>query len=511
MAVADRTLMLKLIADVNQPTKAVKGLGSSLKKMGSAAKSWGKAFTGALVIGGIEKVVDSLDDAMAAFKDEQDVTRALGQTWKNLGRDAGQLGGIIDRLGGTAVDFGFDDAEVLRAFNTFLAKSGSVKDSTQGVQAAMNLARAKGISFARAVKIIGTQLGDLDPALKRNRKQARLWAQHHPLEVGLGKINDEWANFVGNFSQGKINKAFSALGNIGDTITKLLFGGNLGHGVKAPGLVNQFVDIGRKLVPAVIQGLSELGTQLGNMFTTAVTGVDWAKTLGDAVGGAVELLLDNQNIVANLAVVAGALAAGMFVLDIFASALGAMLSAPQFLASKAVQGAITVLGSGLLFALRAAMFFAEGAIDLFARGLAFVISSVALTPESAVGKAAFGLGTGIQALIAAGVSIGLFALLSSILKDVLDNLLPGGTRLRFNPETGRMERFASGGIVTRPTIGLLGEAGPEAVIPLRDLDRSPMSGGITINITAGVGNPVEIGREVDRVLRAYRGRAGLPA
>jgi TP901 family phage tail tape measure protein len=42
--------------------------------------------------------------------------------------------------------------------------------------------------------------------------------------------------------------------------------------------------------------------------------------------------------------------------------------------------------------------------------------------------------------------------------------------------------FAEGGIVRRPTLGLLGEAGPEAVIPLNKMGAI---GGITININGG--------------------------
>jgi hypothetical protein len=40
--------------------------------------------------------------------------------------------------------------------------------------------------------------------------------------------------------------------------------------------------------------------------------------------------------------------------------------------------------------------------------------------------------------------------------------------------------FAEGGIVTRPTLGMVGEAGPEAIIPLSKMGR--MGGGVTINI-----------------------------
>ncbi len=46
--------------------------------------------------------------------------------------------------------------------------------------------------------------------------------------------------------------------------------------------------------------------------------------------------------------------------------------------------------------------------------------------------------------------------------------------------------FASGGVVTRPTLGLVGEAGPEAIIPLSQLSTLG-GGGITINIGTVIG------------------------
>jgi hypothetical protein len=44
--------------------------------------------------------------------------------------------------------------------------------------------------------------------------------------------------------------------------------------------------------------------------------------------------------------------------------------------------------------------------------------------------------------------------------------------------------FAQGGIVTGPTLGLIGEAGPEAVIPLDQM--SSMGGSITVNVSGSV-------------------------
>jgi len=81
----------------------------------------------------------------------------------------------------------------------------------------------------------------------------------------------------------------------------------------------------------------------------------------------------------------------------------------------------------------------------------------------------------------------------------------GGTPT--TPAPGRMNipRLADGGIVNSPTLALIGEAGPEAVVPL---DRMQSGGGITINVTGGLATSAEIGESVVNALRAYSRSAG---
>ena len=74
-------------------------------------------------------------------------------------------------------------------------------------------------------------------------------------------------------------------------------------------------------------------------------------------------------------------------------------------------------------------------------------------------------------------------------------------------EAGRLglPRMAEGGIVSSPTLALIGESGPEAVVPL---DRMSTGGGITINVTGGLATSAEIGESVVNALRAYSRSAG---
>lgn len=66
--------------------------------------------------------------------------------------------------------------------------------------------------------------------------------------------------------------------------------------------------------------------------------------------------------------------------------------------------------------------------------------------------------------------------------------------------------LAQGGIVSSPTLALIAENGPEAVVPLTGRNAGAM-GSVNITIQTGVGDPVAIGKEVKRVMDAYGRRA----
>jgi len=67
--------------------------------------------------------------------------------------------------------------------------------------------------------------------------------------------------------------------------------------------------------------------------------------------------------------------------------------------------------------------------------------------------------------------------------------------------------FANGGIVTGPTFAMVGEKGPEAIIPLSQLG-SMNGGGVTVNVTGGLATSAEIGQAVVNAIRAYNRSAG---
>ena len=97
-------------------------------------------------------------------------------------------------------------------------------------------------------------------------------------------------------------------------------------------------------------------------------------------------------------------------------------------------------------------------------------------------------------------------LAGNILRGLPDvgNLLNNGTTPK--PAGINIPKMAEGGIVNSPTLALIGEAGPEAVVPLNKM--RGMGGNITINISGGLGTSTDIANAVYDNLRFYNQNVG---
>ena len=77
-----------------------------------------------------------------------------------------------------------------------------------------------------------------------------------------------------------------------------------------------------------------------------------------------------------------------------------------------------------------------------------------------------------------------------------------------NPTAGiTIPKMASGGIVNSPTLAMIGEAGPEAVIPLSRMGQ--MGGGMSITVNAGlISTPDQIGQDIITAIQKAQRRSG---
>ena len=80
------------------------------------------------------------------------------------------------------------------------------------------------------------------------------------------------------------------------------------------------------------------------------------------------------------------------------------------------------------------------------------------------------------------------------------------------PNIPNLPRLARGGIVTQPTTALIGERGPEAVIPLSRAGGNLGQTNISLTVNAGMGTDgASVGRQIVEELRKFqRSNGPLP-
>ena len=139
-----------------------------------------------------------------------------------------------------------------------------------------------------------------------------------------------------------------------------------------------------------------------------------------------------------------------------------------------------------------------------------------------VGKAIIdGIVEGVKALINMGTDAArgfVNAIIGFINKQLIDRInsllefsipVPMAPDIKINPpDIPKIPMLADGGIVTRPTLAMVGEAGPEAVIPLSGA--ASMMGNITINVQGSVIAENDLVETVRvGLVKAQRNGAGL--
>jgi hypothetical protein len=147
------------------------------------------------------------------------------------------------------------------------------------------------------------------------------------------------------------------------------------------------------------------------------------------------------------------------------------------------------------------------------KGLGLMVFEIlSKIPEMAIklGKGFAELGIGLGKSLVNGIIDmvnGLVGRLNNLLEFTIP--VPFGPDIRVNaPDLANIPKLAQGGLVMGPQLSVIGEAGPELVVPLDKL--GTLGGGNTYAITvqAGVGDPREIGRQVVDAIRQYERTAG---
>lgn len=456
---------------------------------------------------------DNTDEVTTRLKDLADETarktgidqnhikqvQATLLTFKDLAWSANDVGGNFDRATQAAIDLaaaGFGSAET-----NAVALGKALNDPIAGLSA---LARS-GVTFTDAEKEVIATLVESGNTYKA--QQLILEA----IEKQVGGTAEATAN-----SSDQMKVAFSQLQE--DIGLKLLpvFTDLATFFVDTliPALENAY----NTVVPALKSAWDDLSAALGPIIEQI------RDFLTPIVENIVNFLKENTEVVkVFMAVLAGAAAVAMIVALVAAFA---SLFNPVTL----IIGAIAAAAAGVAYAWNEFETFREvvtgafevikTAVDIWWTTLDWIFQNVfggmdGLKTAATVLQTAFELSFGaiktvvmsiydaIQSVI--GIAQSAIDKVSSVV-DAAKNIPGAGIVSGALNAIGGIIPFADGGIVTSPTLGLVGEAGPEAIVPLDQL--GSMGGGmnITINMPAGSnGDDIILALE-----REQRRRGGLP-
>jgi hypothetical protein len=276
-------------------------------------------------------------------------------------------------------------------------------------------------------------------------------------------------------------------------------------------------------------------TASGKMKSFGIQMGEFKESVGAAVMPIVEKLLpaftkigtwisNNVPLVVTLGAVIGTLAAAVFVINgalAAWAAVGAVTAAINAVMATSFSALWVATGAVVILAVVAALVALQMKFNIFGKAIdgikagfmawwgvvQFVFDAVktGFGELANLGKAIFdGMGGAFKGVINAVLSAMEKGINFAIkgLNTILDGIdKAAGPWVNFGsiPEV-KLPRLAEGGIVTGPTIAMIGEAGPEAVIPLNRAGGMGM-GGNTITVNVNGGDPNSIVRALQQYVR----------
>jgi hypothetical protein len=511
---------IAILADAARARREINSVGDAASRQRRGLAKLSGALKSGLAIGAAAAVTSAAKDAV-----ESGIayTKVLKQTDVALKANAGVSGQTTQALKERAANVEtlsgalLDENDVLAGQQNLLR--GGIKGEKafgQAAQVTADLAAARGTTFEASSKIIQKALLRPEKATAALAKQGVILttAQQDQIKAmvkagntagaqgvvldALGKKYAGAAKAAGSDSTAgfrRLQDTFEDLAR--DLAVKLL---------PVAAKVAKFLTDNQSTVLAVAGALAVLGA--GVLAVTAVTKVISAATtawsVATRIAAGVQYAL---NLALSLSPVA------LVVIAIVALVAALVLAYRKSERFRAIVNAV-------FGALKAGV---TTAIDFIRKNWPLILGlltgpvSLAVLAFTRYRKRIVGLFTGIKSTVV-GLFSGIGAAISGTLKSAINtaislvnkpiqaiNSVAG--RVPGVPDLPLIPALASGGIVRRPTLALVGEAGPEAVVPL-----SSKFGGdtvtINIHVSAGIGDPVEIGRSVVTAVRAYERRQG---
>ena len=412
-------------------------------------------------------------DAVKAFMEDDKAAQLLAKSLKNTtGATDAQIASVEDFITKTSIAAAVSDDELRPAMDKLVRGTGDVTEAQDLLSLALDISAGTGKDLGAVSDALSKAFnGQLGPLKKLDPALAGL--------IENGATTDEVFAALGDTFKG----AASTSANTASGKMKS-FGIQMGEFKESVGAA--VMPIVEKLLPA----FTKIGTWISNNVPLVVT-------LGAVIG----------TLAAAVFVINGALAAW--------AAVGAVTAAINAVMATSFSALWVATGAVIILAVIAALIALQMKFDIFGKAIdgikagfliwwgvvKFVFDAVktGFGELANLGKAIFdGIGGAFKGVINAVIATlegGLnFAIKG--LNTILDGIdKAAGPWVNFGEiPSVKLPRLAEGGIVTSPTLAMIGEGnGPEAVIPLSKLGSMGFGGGgggITVNVTSADPNAV---------------------
>lgn len=517
-----------LRAALGEASDKISNFGSSVKKFALPAA----AALGAVAFAGLDAAKAAMEDEAAAKLLERQLKATTGAT------DA-QVKATEAWITKQSLATGTADSELRPALGKLVRATGDLTKSQELLALSQDIATQTGKPLAAVSDAVSKAangqygaLTKLDPTLK-----ALVKGGGDATDV-FGKLNDTFGGASAEYAktyEGQLKRVNVAIDESKETIGAALLpalggllefvNGKVVPGLSAMGETLQKEGLAQGIatifgnawdwltgtgLPMLRDKLAELGGAL----------IDWIgprigpmlSKLGELIGAAANWLLDT-----GLPLLVEKLQAwGQAFIDWIGPNIAPMLTKLGELIAK-IAGWVLFDAVPKLVELagKLAMSLTSWAFQLapeIIKGLAGAIWEIVKKIPEWTGKLASGFAD-IGIAMGKGLVNGIISAVNLLVRG-LNNLLeftipvPFGPDIKVNaPDIPEIPKLAQGGLVMGPTTALIGEAGPELVLPL---DKVGKMGGNTYQITVqtGIGDAREIGRQVVDAIRQYERTAG---
>jgi IS1 family transposase len=490
--------------------EAQKGVATTQQKFDKFAKQTAIAFAG--VTAAVTKF------AMSAADDAEDAAK-LANTLKNVVNATDEVtASTEDYISKMTLATGVADSDLRASLSRLVRSTKSVTEAQELQNLALNISAATG-------KDLGTVTNGLAKAYDGNVKALA------KLGIPLGENAKNAQEF--NKVQTKLNKALIEQQN-----ALQQYGVKSKEYKKATENVNELQAESNALMQAGTDWATELGNQFGGALATktdsaagkiAIMKNSFAEAqetigyvflpllaeVGNMLQGIVPFITENSDLIGKLMLGFMALAGAI---------VAANLAIKAYATITAVVKGATIAWTAAQAALNVAM--TANPIGLIVAGIALLIAALVLAYKKFDWFRNFvdgiwdGLVTGFN--FAKDAVIGAFTAIYNAGKVVFNKIADLWNnslgKISFSvpdwiPAVGgnswsfpKIPKLAKGGIVTKPTLALIGEAGAEAVVPLNR--GGGMGNHYTININSALADPEGVARAVKRVIQDSERRAG---